>query len=371
MLETSHYIELLIRQGVSFATGVPDSLLKSLCQQLSAQKQIPHVTAVSEGAAVGLAIGHHLASSGLPLVYMQNSGLGNAVNPLLSLADSEVYGIPMLLLIGWRGEPGIKDEPQHQKQGRVTKALLDAMEIPFEVLEEGLAEKQLEQLLRLARKNSCPVALLVRKESFTTELDDASAASSFNLMSREEAIQCVVHQLGRDTAVVATTGMASRELYEYRCHHDVLSGQDFLTVGGMGHASQIALSVSMFKPEQRVCCLDGDGAALMHLGGIASNAVLANENYLHVLLNNGCHDSVGGQATIADRVNWPALAVAVGFKQAESVASPTQLRALLAQPRQKALFVEIQIAAGHRADLGRPTSSPKQNKKSFMEFLDG
>ncbi|MDR0287090.1 MAG: phosphonopyruvate decarboxylase, partial [Clostridiales bacterium] len=272
MISPGFFYEQLTGYGVGFFTGVPDSLLKDFCAYITDNiTDNNHIIAANEGAAIGLACGYHLSTNGIPLIYMQNSGIGNAVNPLLSLADKKVYSIPLLLLIGWRGEPGVHDEPQHISQGEVTLSLLDAMRIPYLVLdrnEENILS-QLEKVFEYLKKESAPFALVVKKDTFSSyQLKKLIESKAF--LSREDAIKTVIEQIEKDSIVVSTTGMISRELYELRGQKNQGHNHDFLTVGSMGHASQIGLGIALNKPEKKVYCFDGDGAMLMHLGGLSS-----------------------------------------------------------------------------------------------------
>jgi len=373
MLDCGRAFEAFRAAGVDFYAGVPDSLLKDFCAYVT--DRVPaeaHVIAANEGAAVALAAGHHLASGGLGLVYMQNSGLGNAVNPLLSLADPEVYAIPLLLLIGWRGEPGRHDEPQHVKQGRVTLPLLAALEIESVLLpaEDGAAAGAIAAAAERARALSAPVALVVRAGTFAPHALRARSANAHPL-SREQAVQAVAAALPEAAAVVSTTGMTSRELFEYRVARGEDGGRDFLTVGSMGHASQIALGLALARPEQTVVCLDGDGAVLMHMGALALIAARRPARFVHVVLNNGVHDSVGGQPTAGVDVDLPAAALACGYAAAERVAAADELGRALAAALERSgpTLLEVRIHPGARPDLGRPRSTPVENKRAFVARL--
>jgi phosphonopyruvate decarboxylase len=372
MIEPRIAFETLQKLGADFFVGVPDSLLKSFCAYVTDHVNSDrHIIAANEGAAVALACGYHLATGKIPLVYLQNSGLGNTVNPLLSIADREVYSIPMVLLIGWRGEPGVKDEPQHVKQGRVMPAMLDAMEIPHFVV-DGSESSLLafEQAYQRARALNAPVALMVRKDAFAPYKLQRDTPSQTSL-TREHAIQCVVAQLDTSTAIVSTTGMASRELFEYRAANQQGHQRDFLTVGGMGHASQIALGMAIASPQRQVVCLDGDGAALMHLGSLAISGRQACRNFKHIVVNNGAHDSVGGQPTVALDIQLGAIAAACGYQVLDRAHSEeeinNQVTKLLATPGP--VFLEILVCKGSRKDLGRPTTTPRDNKQALMQFL--
>ena len=369
MIETEYFYKKLVDSGVSFFTGVPDSLLKDFCAYITDKtEEQNHIIAVNEGAAVALACGYHLATGSIPLVYMQNSGIGNAVNPLLSLADNEVYSIPLVLVIGWRGEPGVHDEPQHIKQGKVTCSLLEAMGIPYAVLENAKdgASRQIETCFDTIKKTQSPYAFVIRKDTFAPYnlLKEKDTAS----MTREEAIEVIAYN--RDGIIVSTTGMISRELYELREKESPVSHErDFLTVGSMGHASSIALSIALQRPKLQVTCLDGDGAALMHMGALASIGTKKPRNFCHIVLNNGAHDSVGGQPTIAPFIDLPAIARACGYVHVYQAKTKDELNNTLAKKDEELTFIEVMVKKGARKDLGRPKSSPIENKAAFMNCI--
>lgn len=359
--------------GIDFYSGVPDSLLKSLCAFITDHSDVRHhIIAANEGGAIGLAAGYHLATGKIPAVYMQNSGMGNAANPLISLMDKDVYHMPVLLIIGWRGEPGQHDEPQHVKQGKVTIPLLDAMQVGHEVLTDKPQdlECQLKRVVETIRTNNEPFALIVKKGTFEPYSLNKTTASGWK-MSREKAIQLVTCHLRKDDVIVSTTGMISRELFEFREQRQEGHAHDFLTVGSMGHASQIALGISLFKPERRVLCFDGDGASLMHLGSWGIAGVNASSNFYHIVLNNSAHDSVGGQPTVGSSVDFPAIAKACGYRTALSVQTEEELiKAIECLDSLEApLLLEIKVAKGARKDLGRPTTTPIQNKNDLMNLL--
>lgn len=327
MIDPKTFFDVLNNEEISFFAGIPDSLLKNFCAYITDHTNSKnHIIAANEGNAFAIGIGYHLATNKIPLIYMQNSGLGNIVNPLLSLADPEVYSFPSLLMIGWRGEPSTKDEPQHQKQGRVTLELLTAMEIPYQIIssemnDEGII-KVIQKAILVAKTNDAPYALMIKKGAFSNYQLQTNVESELPLL-REDAIKIVVDQLDDNDVVVSTTGVASRELFEYREMLGHGHKRDFLTVGGMGHASQIALGIALHKPDRLVYCFDGDGALLMHLGALAINGSLQCSNLVHIIFNNGAHDSVGGQPTVALEINIPQIAKAVGYNnvfQAETEA---------------------------------------------------
>ena len=386
MVDPGFFCNLLASHSTEFFTGVPDSLLKSFCSWITdntAGKN--HIIAVNEGAAVALASGYYLATGKIPLVYMQNSGIGNAVNPLLSLTDGDVYRIPVILLAGWRGEPEVKDEPQHLKQGKVTCALFEVMGIPYQILSDNEDEvrMQLEECYAHIKNNNTPFALIVRKDTFAPYVSDSNipvekepSPSMEDTMSREEAIEEILRLTSPYEIFVSTTGMASRELYELREKYNTGHERDFLTVGSMGHASSLALAIALQKPKLQVNCIDGDGAALMHLGSIAAIGAQKPGNLRHIVLNNGAHDSVGGQPTIAREIDLAGIARCAGYDQVFSVKTPVELRRALgansaSSQRDGPLFIEVFVRKGSRSDLGRPRSSPQENKEAFMRFIGG
>ena len=373
MLSPKIFIESLVAKGIDFFAGVPDSLLKNVCAFISDTLDDRHnIIAANEGAAVGLAAGHYLATGHIPCVYMQNSGEGNAINPLASLTDKEVYGIPVLLVIGWRGEPGVHDEPQHVKQGKITLPLLDAMGIRHEILSQDETEfrSQLDGAVRHMSETGEAFAFIVRKNTFEPYTLQRHEVNEYPL-SREEAIQKVAASLSAKDVIVSTTGMISRELFEYRTAQGQGHERDFLTVGSMGHASQIALGIALEKTDRRVWCFDGDGAALMHLGSVAIIADKAPENFVHVIFNNGAHDSVGGQPTVGLKVNLAGIAKAAGYKDAVSVTTAEDLGSALKalKTMRGPVLLEVRVHRGNRKDLGRPTTTPIQNRDALMEFM--
>ncbi|BBG30395.1 phosphonopyruvate decarboxylase [Zymobacter palmae] len=375
MINPDDFINALVARGLTFFSGVPDSLLKELCLTLGARHELSHFTASNEGAATGMAIGHHLATGQIPVVYLQNSGLGNVVNPVCSLASSDVYGIPMLFIIGWRGEmlpEGTQrhDEPQHVMQGRVTLAQLDVLDIPYLVLDgdHPLPFEALDKLLAQSRQCQHPVALVIRKNTFAASGLKQSAPDS-TLPLREEAVNACLDVLPSDVPIVSTTGMLSRELYELREQRNEGHARDFLTVGGMGLASQIALGIGHSRLGHRVVCLDGDGAVLMHMGGL-TNAARVDE-LVHVVINNGAHESVGGQPTAAGQLTLAEIARTSGYPSVATVDSLTELKAVLQQAltEEGSHFIEVRCRTGHRSALGRPATTPVQNRDGFMAFL--
>ena len=373
MLSPKFFIDALGDYGIDFFAGVPDSLLKNICAYIADHFDDHHnIITANEGGAVALAAGYHLATGKIGCVYMQNSGEGNAVNPLASLTDKEVYHIPLLLLIGWRGRPGVHDEPQHVKQGKITTGLLNVLGINYEVLskEEEVAKRQMDKAVNSIRTTGEAFALVVEKDTFDTYTLQNVIKNDLTLV-REEAVQMVAKSLDKNDVVVSTTGMISRELFEYREAAGDGHQNDFLTVGSMGHASQIALGIALQKPDRNVFCFEGDGAVLMHTGSMAITASKKPGNFYHIVFNNGAHDSVGGQPTVALDIDLPAIAKAVGYPSVFSVDNQHDLAQLLPDITSfpAPVFLEIKVKKGNRKDLGRPTTTPIQNKEALMGFL--
>lgn len=378
MIRPSFFFDTLKDCGIDFYAGVPDSLLKNLCAYITDHADTAHnVIAANEGGAMGLAVGHYLATGKIPVVYMQNSGEGNIINPLASLTDPDVYSIPVLLVIGWRGKPGVHDEPQHVKQGKITTGLLNVMGIDYTILskDEDKAKGQITKAVNYMQTTNQCYAFIIEKDTFDNyQLSTVDCHHSLSL-SREEVIQTVAAATGKKDVIVSTTGMISRELFEYRTAMNGDHGRDFLTVGSMGHASQIALGIALAQSGRRVWCLDGDGAVIMHMGGMAIVANKGPENFVHVVLNNGAHDSVGGQPTVGLKIDLPAIAKAVGYKEIISVDNKDELdkqlsilNAQLSTVRGP-VFLEIKVKKGSRKNLGRPTTTPVENKVTLMHFL--
>ena len=374
MIQSDLFYNLLKKNEINFFTGVPDSLLKNICSYITDNTEKKnHIISSNEGASIGLAIGYNLATNKIPLVYMQNSGLGNIINPLLSLADKEVYSNPMILMIGWRGEPGVKDEPQHIKQGAVTLELLESMKINYEILplNHDDAEKCIERLVHTSKETSSPCALIVRKNSFADYKLKSVIQTNYDL-NRESAIGVVLSNLSSDDIVVSTTGKTSREVFEFRVNNNLSNDSDFLTVGGMGHSSQIALGIAMQKQSKAIYCLDGDGAALMHLGSLGIIGDISPSNFIHIIINNGAHDSVGGQPTIGYDIDFCKIAKNLNYKSVYKVDNHKDLENVIkiSKTISGPILIEVLTNKGSRADLGRPTIKPLQNKLNFMKFLN-
>ena len=364
MICPTDFYNALIQNKLDTFYGVPDSLLKEMCACIMDKTPFQrNIIAANEGNALAMAAGHYLATSNPAVVYMQNSGEGNIINPMLSLMDEEVYQIPALLVIGWRGEPGIHDEPQHIKQGKLTLPLLETMGIKYEILENV---NQVDGAIQYMKSTNKPFAFIVKKGLFDIYPNKPKPQIKYPLI-REKAIQIVLKKLKEKDIVVSTTGMISREIYENRLTHE----KDFLTVGSMGHASSIALGIALEKEDRKVFCFDGDGACLMHMGAMAVIASRKPKNFKHIVFNNESHDSVGAQPTVMSQVDLPTLAKSVGYKNVFSVQTEQELE--IAWPKfyysDEIAMLEIKIKAGARKDLGRPKEKPFENKNAFMNFL--
>lgn len=360
--------------GADFYTGVPDSQLKALCDYLMNTYGIDqhhHIIAANEGNCVGLAAGYHLATGKVPVVYMQNSGEGNIINPLASLLNDKVYAIPMIFIIGWRGEPGIHDEPQHIYQGEVTVKLMEDMDVKTFIICKDTSEDELKSAMENFNRllqNGKQVAFIIRKGAL--EYDEKVVYKNDDTMTREEIIQHIVKVTAEDP-IISTTGKASRELFETRVANGQSHQYDFLTVGSMGHSSSIALGVALNKPGKKIWCIDGDGAVLMHMGSMAVIGANSPDNLVHIVINNGSHETVGGMPTVASKMDIVAIAKACGYHNAVSVKSFDELDKELqnAKNSKELCLIEVKCSIGARANLGRPTTTAIENKKGFMSFL--
>lgn len=370
-MKVQEFMEAL---GADFYTGVPDSQLKALCDCLMGTYGIDakhHVIAANEGNCVGLAAGYHLATGKVPVVYMQNSGEGNIINPVASLMNDNVYGIPCIFVIGWRGEPGIHDEPQHVYQGKVTVPLLDVMDIHSMVIDGQTTVDDVRSTLESWKpllESGKQVAFVVRKGAL--EYDSKPKYGNEFVMNREEVLRRIVSAAGEDP-IVSTTGKISRELFEIREANGQSHKYDFLTVGSMGHCSSIAMGVAINKPGTTVWCIDGDGAALMHMGSMSVVGSVGPSNMIHIVLNNAAHDTVGGMPTVANDTDLVDVATACGYASATRADSYEELENILKGVRHVAApaFIEVRCALGSRADLGRPTTTAMENKENFMKYI--
>ena len=366
---------ILKKHGIEFYTGVPDSTIKDSCFYL--EEVIPsnnHIIAANEGNSVGIATGYHLSSGKIPFVYMQNSGLGNAINPLTSLADETVFSIPMIIMIGWRGEPGTKDAVQHQKDGEIQESLLKALKIPYQILslDSDKLESQIALSIDTSRTNSSPFVILVRRNSFEKFIpDDKQNQVFFSDMSREYALSTIFDSIEKSAIIVSTTGKISRELYEIKAKSSSKQEREMMVVGSMGHASSIALGVSLNNPDRQVYCIDGDGSIIMHTGIMATIGKYSGSNFKHIVINNFSHDSVGGQSSNSEVVDFSYLSKSFSYKNFFRISKKSDFDSIFDNFLNSATpsFLEIIVNKGARSDLSRPNRTPLENKKDFMNFL--
>lgn len=371
-MKVEHFIEVI---GADFYVGVPDSQLRALCDCLVEKYGMDsqhHIIAANEGNCVAIAAGYHLATKKNPVVYLQNSGQGNIINPVVSLLHEKVYAIPVVFVIGWRGEPGVYDEPQHIYQGEITTKLLDDMGIDYYIIDKDTTVQDCTDVMKIFKKKLSQgksVAFLIKKNGLSYETK--VQYENENQLLREDVIRHIT-SVTEDDPIISTTGKASRELFEIREEKGEGHEKDFLTVGSMGHASGIALGVAINKPNRKVWCIDGDGALLMHMGTLPIIGSIAPRNLVHVVINNGAHETVGGMPTVAQNVHFGKLAEACGYKSFFSVSRYNELRCALEQAKQKneLCMIEVKCAIGARTDLGRPTTTTYENKEGFMTFLE-
>ena len=374
MIDPLKFVKCLKKFGIEFVTGVPDSLLKSLDSSFEKIYKKKHIISTNEGSAIAFSIGNYLSTKKPNLVYMQNSGLGNCINPINSLADPKVYGIPLILLIGWRGEikknSQLQDEPQHKKQGLITLDQLKIMNIPYKIIDKNTNNylSLVKNIKNLSIKRSGPVAIVVRKDTFENKNFSLTKFEK-NKISRETAISTIIDSIPKNTIVVSTTGMISRELYELRIKKKQKTDKDFLIIGGMGHANQVAAGIASQKTNRNIVCLDGDGSVLMHMGSLALNSKL--NNFTHIILNNGAHDSVGGQPTKGREVNFVKIAKACGYKSAIELNKIVEIEKILKKEvnKKRSSMIVINCKKGNRKNLGRPKLTPREMKNKFIKSL--
>ncbi len=372
-MNVANLISEINKLGVGFYSGVPDSQIKPFCDFLINTYGISnqHIIAANEGNAVALAAGYHLSTGKIPCVYLQNSGLGNIINPVTSLLDDKVYGIPCVFVVGWRGEPEMHDEPQHLFQGEITLEMLKVVNLKYIVIDKETTEQQLKENMvtfKALLDSGKSVTFVIKKGGLS--FDKKENYTNNNPILREEIIRAIT-KVAKEDILISTTGKTSRELFEIREQNSQSHKYDFLTIGSMGHSSSIALGIALNKPQKRVWCIDGDGAALMHMGAMAVIGANSPGNFIHVLINNGAHESVGGQPTVARKINFGKIALACGYKVAYHSANIDELITVLTEVegKQGPIFIEAKSAIGSRDDLGRPTTTPTKNKKEFMQFL--
>lgn len=371
-MRVENFAEEIKSIGIQTIVGVPDSALQPFCNYLNAgAHEFHHFVPANEGAAVGIAIGDYLSTGKPACVYMQNSGIGNIVNPVTSLANEAVYDIPMLFVVGWRGEPGKQDEPQHCFMGKITRDILNVLQIPNAVLSADTPEEEIKKIFKEAEQmllKHKQYAIIVQRDALEADMGN-SYQNTFTLC-REQAIAEIIKSVSAEDIIVSTTGKISREVYE-QCdkivgHHR----QAFLTVGGMGHAGMIAFGIAGQRKDRRVYCIEGDGAALMHMGELAFLGKQQPENLVHICLNNDAHESVGGMPTGAAGQDFFEIAGACGYSYVACVDNLKKLEMELKKIKEikKTTFLEVKVKLGARKDLGRPKESAAENRDNFMAY---
>jgi len=366
MIKVNSLINLLKKNNSDFFTGVPDSVLKELSILLQKKDKKNHIIATSEGSAVSIGIGHYLSTKKIPCIYMQNSGLSNAINPLISIAHKRVYSIPLILIIGWRGSPKTKDEPQHNVKGEITKNILKLLNIKYTILRSNNDLNKFDKQIKVARKKGSIVACLLEKGTLE-KIKKVDKKKDFYYLDKELFFKTLLQTLKKNTKIISSTGYNSRELMHLRNKFKVINGKDFYMVGGMGHTASVALGYSLLSKED-IVCIDGDGSLLMHLGSIKTVGTFANKNFKYILLNNNSHDSVGGQCTHANNVNFNELSKSLGFKKFYSIKVENNLKKNIKNflSEKKLSFLEVKISNSKIKELPRPTNLIKI-KKLFMK----
>jgi len=371
-IEPKVIVDFFKSKEVEMVTGVPDSVLSGLIDALASEfTGSQHITAANEGNAAAIAIGHYLSSGSPAVVYLQNSGLGNLVNPIVSLANKRIYEIPAMLIVGWRGEPGKKDEPQHLFQGLITKELLELLEIPVFLIDDNAnCLDVLEAAWKKMSESQQFTAVIVKNDAFVKkeQIHGSNVCSPHFSLSREAAIEELFDLISDEYFVIATTGKCGREVFEVRERRGE-ANTDFLTVGGMGHASSIALGICASQPTKKVLCIDGDGALLMHLGALPVVGSVAPKHFIHAVMNNQCHESVGGQETVICDVDLKLMIKGAGYKSYNLVTSKKHLKDvwLSLMSKDGPHFIEIKINSSSRQNLGRPKDTPIENRNKFMQ----
>lgn len=368
MIDPSDFFYTLNECGVDFYTGVPDSTLYEFCACIENSVSVSHVITANEGNAVAVATGYYLATGKIPLVYFQNSGLGNAMNPLLSLVDHSVYAIPMLLMIGWRGEPEKQDEPQHIKQGKILQRQLNILEIPYEIISEDCDFVCiLRNTLSGIKKHKKTMALIIRTNTFSKYKNKSLChITDGKYLTRKNVLNFILKNT-QDCIILSTTGITSRELYELRLARGELQ-KDFLNVGSMGHVLSISLGVAISAKNKKIVCLDGDGSLIMHMGSMAITGSIKPENLIHILLDNNSHESVGGQKTVSDTIDFRNLSLSLGYDVFYKVENEHDLGLCgeIINKTKKLTLIQIIIESSSLSIPGRPDTDIKERKECFM-----
>ena len=366
MIKVNSLIDLLKKNNSNFYTGVPDSILKELSYSLQKKGKKNHIIATSEGSAVSLGIGHYLSTKKVPCVYMQNSGLSNALNPLISIAHKKVYSIPLILIIGWRGSPKIKDEPQHNVKGKITESILKLLNIKYTIIRTNGDLKEFDKRIKIAKKNKTIVACLIEQGTLEKK-KNLVKKNDFYKLNKELFLKTLLHTIEKNTKIISSTGYNSRELMYLRDKYKIKNSSDFYMVGGMGHTSSVALGYSLFSKKKTIC-IDGDGSFLMHLGSIKTVGTFANTNLKYILLNNNSHDSVGGQNTHINDIDLEKLSKSLGFKKFFSINDDKNMKKKIQNflKGNSLNFLEVKVSNSKIKKLPRPTDLIKI-KKIFMK----
>ena len=367
MIYSEDLIKTLKKNKISFFTGVPDSVLKNLSSHIDSYSDSFHKIAVNEGSAIGIGIGYYLSTKKIPCIYLQNSGLGNAINPIISVAHQKVYSIPLLLLIGWRGSPGLKDEPQHMVNGKITPKLLKLLNIESCNLEKHQDLKKLNNLIKKSYKQKKIVACLIKNKVLKFKKQKILKIQNNFFTSREKFIIHLLRSIKEKTKIVSTTGHISRELMKIRSEKKLKKGRDFYMVGGMGHSNSVSLGMCL-QSKKQIICLDGDGSLLMHLGSMFTSGFSNKNNFKHILLNNNVHESVGGQATGAELVKFEQLSKSLGYKSYFRISRNSEIITVLKKflKYNKSSFLEVLIKSNMPQDLPRPKNLI-EIKNNFMK----
>jgi len=369
MVNAKDFLSEFLKLGLNHFTGVPDSTLKEWMTLLDNNQSVfENRIAANEGAAIAHAAGYHLATKKVSVVYLQNSGLGNCVSPLTSLTDPEVYSIPLIMVMGWRGRPGFKDEPQHKKMGAITVEILDTLDIPYSVLDSGTYKEQIENAKMEVEENLKPYVLIVEPGFFHSIASEKINPSQIGI-NREIAIKCIVNSIDVDDLIVSTTGKASRELYEVSANHSRGHNNNFYNVGSMGHVSSIGLEIALQRDDRKVYILDGDGALIMHMGSLSTIGYYQPKNLIHIIFDNESHESTGGQPTTSKTTNFSEILQGCNYENVNTIQSESELSSILLKQHQGLLGVVVKTQVGSRNDLGRPTDTPKTTKNRFMDGL--
>jgi len=365
MIKVNALINLLKKNNTNFFTGVPDSVLKELSSSLQNVNKKNHIIATNEGAAVSIGIGHYLSTKKIPAIYMQNSGLSNALNPLISIAHEKVYSIPLILIIGWRGSPRLKDEPQHNVKGKITEQILKLLNIKYTILRSVSDINKFDKQIKSAKKNKSIVACLIEQGTLE-KIKNTKKKKDFYNLDKELFFKTLLENLKKNTKIISSTGYNSRELMYIRKKYKFNNTKDFYMVGGMGHASSVALGYSL-SSKNKTICIDGDGSLLMHLGSIKTAGTFANKNFKYILLNNNAHDSVGGQSTYSNDIDFEKLSKSLGFQKFYSIKDLKNLKTIIKKfLLDKSLcFLEVKVTNSKIKKLPRPTDLIKI-KNQFM-----